>query len=135
MAQLVKRFPEVRGSNTVIGKKLYILNICLKSTMYWKEKNKEIETGNGPSLPTFTIEPKLFRFTKITFGWLPELCGLVYTYHPATPGSNSKHNIYAFFNLYYWNCIEKNMEINKKRPGLAHFFKKRLLLQLKCLPT
>ena len=26
----------------------YILNICLLSTMYWKDKNKEKETGNGP---------------------------------------------------------------------------------------
>ena len=39
-----------------------------------------------------------------------------------SPGLNPKHTIYAFFNLYYWNCIEKITKINKKRPGLAHFF-------------
>ena len=38
VAQLVERLlpiPEVRGSNQVIGKKIiYILNICLLSTVY-----------------------------------------------------------------------------------------------------
>ena len=38
------------------------------------------------------------------------------------PGSNPMHTIYAFFNL-YWNCNEKRTKINKKRPGLARFFK------------
>ena len=36
VAQLVERsltIPEVRGSNPVIGKKLFILNICLLSTV------------------------------------------------------------------------------------------------------
>ena len=27
---------------------IYILNICLLSTVYWKDKNKEKEAGNGP---------------------------------------------------------------------------------------
>ena len=40
--------PEVRGSNLVIGKNLFILNICLLSTVYWKDKNKEKEAGIGP---------------------------------------------------------------------------------------
>ena len=40
------------------------------------------------------------------------------------PGSNPKHTINAFFNLYYWNCNLKRTKINKKRPGLAHFLKK-----------
>ena len=37
VAQLVERLlplPEVRGSNQVIGKNLFILNICLLSTVY-----------------------------------------------------------------------------------------------------
>ena len=37
VAQLVERsllIPEVRGSNPVIGKNLFILNICLLSTVY-----------------------------------------------------------------------------------------------------
>ena len=49
--QLVERLlpiPEVRGSNPVIVKNLFILNICLLSTVYRKDKNKEKEAGNGP---------------------------------------------------------------------------------------
>ena len=44
VAQLVERsllIPEIRGSNPVIGKKLFILNICFLSTVYWKDENKE----------------------------------------------------------------------------------------------
>ena len=37
-----------------------------------------------------------------------------------------KHTGYTFFNLYYWNCIKKITKINKKRPGLVHFFKKNI---------
>ena len=50
VAQLVERsllIPEVRGLNPVIGKNLFISNICLLSTVYWKDKNKEKEAGNG----------------------------------------------------------------------------------------
>ena len=51
VAQLVKRslpIPEVRGSNPVIGKiYLFPLNICLLSTVYWKDENKEKEAGDG----------------------------------------------------------------------------------------
>ena len=42
-------------------------------------------------------------------------------------GPGFESHIFTFFNLYYWNCIEKIMKIIKKRPGLAHFFKKKLL--------
>ena len=52
-----------------------------------------------------------------------KLCGFICAYHPAALGSNPKHTIYTFFNLYYWNCDEKRTKINKKRPGLAHFKK------------
>ena len=48
VAQLVEQLipiPEVRGLNLVIGIFLFILNICLLSTVYWKDKNKEKETG------------------------------------------------------------------------------------------
>ena len=50
VAQLVERsllIPEVRGLNPVISKYLFILNISLLSTVYWKDKNKEKEAGNG----------------------------------------------------------------------------------------
>ena len=40
--------PEVRGSNPVISKELFILNICLLSTMYWKDKQREKEAADGP---------------------------------------------------------------------------------------
>ena len=48
VAQLVEQLipiPEFRGLNLVIGIFLFILNICLLSTVYWKDKNKEKETG------------------------------------------------------------------------------------------
>ena len=51
VAQLVEQLlpiPEVRSSNPVIGKNLFILNICLLSTVYWKDENKEKEAGDGP---------------------------------------------------------------------------------------
>ena len=50
VAQLVEQslpIPEVRGSNPVIGKNLFISNICILSTVYWKDDNKEKEAGNG----------------------------------------------------------------------------------------
>ena len=50
-SKLVERWlprPEVRGSNPVIGKNVFILNICLLSTVYWKDENKEKEAGDGP---------------------------------------------------------------------------------------
>ena len=48
VAQLEERslpIPEVCGSNPVIGKKLFLLNICLLSRKY---ENKEKEAGDGP---------------------------------------------------------------------------------------
>ena len=52
MAQLVEwslPIPVVRGSNPVIRKiYLFLLNICLLSTVYWKDENKEKEAGDGP---------------------------------------------------------------------------------------
>ena len=51
VAQLVEwslPIPEVRSSNPVIGKNLFILNICLPSTVYRKDENKEEEAENGP---------------------------------------------------------------------------------------
>ena len=53
VAQLVERslpIPQVWGSNPVIGKNLFIFNNCLLSTVYWKDKNKQKEAGNGPFL-------------------------------------------------------------------------------------
>ena len=51
VAQLVERslpIPEVRGLNPVIRKiYLFQLNICLLSTVYWKDENKEKEAGDG----------------------------------------------------------------------------------------
>ena len=53
VAQLVERsllIPEVGGSNPVIGKNWLISNICILSTVYWKDENKEKEARNGPFL-------------------------------------------------------------------------------------
>ena len=58
MAQLVERsllIPEVCSLNPVIGKNLYILNICILSTVYCKDENKEKEAGNGPFKKTTAI--------------------------------------------------------------------------------
>ena len=40
--------PEVHGLNPVIGKNLFILNFCLLSTVYWKDKNKEKDGREWP---------------------------------------------------------------------------------------
>ena len=48
MSQFVERLlqtPEVRGSNTVIGKLFYTWNICLLQTVNKKPKNKEKRLG------------------------------------------------------------------------------------------
>ena len=53
VVQLVERLlpiPEVRGSNSDIGINLFILNICLLSTVFGKDENKEKEAGDGPFL-------------------------------------------------------------------------------------
>ena len=41
---------------------IYILNICLLSTVYWKEENKEKEAGTGPFLKKKT---KAYIFVKV----------------------------------------------------------------------
>ena len=44
VGQLVERLlliPEVRGWNPVIGKKIFLSNICLLSTVFWKDKIKK----------------------------------------------------------------------------------------------
>ena len=59
VAQLVERslpIPEVRGLNPVIGKKLFILNICLLSNCVLKDENKEKEAWDGPLFFTKVIE-------------------------------------------------------------------------------
>ena len=46
---------------------IFILNICLLSTVYWKDENKEKEAGYGPSLKKvyFYFENTLFgNFTR-----------------------------------------------------------------------
>ena len=52
MAQLVERMlpiPEVRSSKSVIGKNfIYILNICLLSSVFRKDENKEKEARKWP---------------------------------------------------------------------------------------
>ena len=45
------------------------------------------------------MEVSLFKAKTLTVGVPPKLSGFVCAFHPATPGSNPKHTIYAFFNL------------------------------------
>ena len=61
MAQLIERSlptPVVHGSNPVISKKLFILNIHLLSTVYWKDENKEKEAVNGPFKNIVQVNPE-----------------------------------------------------------------------------
>ena len=67
-----------------------------------------------------------FCIIKIIQLWHLRAAALATWFHlhlpsSASPGSNPKHTIYAFFNLYNWNCNEKRTKIYKKRPGMAHF--------------
>ena len=65
VAHLVERslpIPEVRGSNPDIGI-LFILNICLLSTVYWKDENKEKEAGYGP------FKKKTKKNLYLLLGW------------------------------------------------------------------
>ena len=77
VAQLVERslsLPEVRGSNPVIGKNLFISNICLLSTVYWKDENKEKEAGNGP------FKKSLFLLVLFqTYFWLKTFIAILIT--------------------------------------------------------
>ena len=41
------------------------------------------------------------------------------------PGFESQAHHLCFFNLYYWNCNEKIMKINKKEAGIGPFLKYR----------
>ena len=73
VAQLVERslpIPEVCSSNSVIGKNLFTLNICLLSTVYWKDENKEKEAGNGPLKKNIKANETLVNLAvKINLIW------------------------------------------------------------------
>ena len=43
---------------------------------------------------------QICTFSQTATLWPPQLSGFVCAYHPAAVGSNPKHTIYAFFNLY-----------------------------------
>ena len=62
VAQLVERLLLI----PVISKNLYILNICLLSTVYWKDENKEKEAENDPFLKK--------DFNNFVFGWHQNVC-------------------------------------------------------------
>ena len=51
-----------------------------------------------------------------------QLRGFVCAYHPAATGSNPKHTIYTFFNL-YCDCNEKKNENKQKEAGIGPFLK------------
>ena len=50
---------------------------------------------------------------------IKKMCSMVSSH--AAAGSNPKHTVYAFFNLYYRNCNVKRTKINKKRPDWPMF--------------
>ena len=49
-----------------------------------------------------------------------------------TPGSNPKHIIYAFFELYL-NFNEKRMKINKKEVGIGQLINKKTSIIKNCI--
>ena len=46
---------DTRGSNPVIGKNLFILNIWLLSTVYWKDENKEKKRPGMAHFKSFVL--------------------------------------------------------------------------------
>ena len=108
------------GENLIIPK----TNLIENGLMKWIEHRKNVKQCLFWSKNTAV---KLF----ITFGWPPYIAPWFRLRQPSCgPGSNPKHTIYTFFNLFYWNCNEKITKINKKRIG--PFFKKnkKILLTL-----
>ena len=83
---------------------------------------KEIAARIGPIKNIFHCKSSVHKVLLVCWGGRHSSMVVVCDYQYAAMGSNPKHTIYAFFNL-YWNCNEKRMQINKKRPGLAHLKK------------
>ena len=55
----------------------------------------------------------------------PLFSGFVCAFHPAVPGSNPKHTIYAFSILYYiCHCIEERKKNTQKEARFGQYFKK-----------
>ena len=116
VAQLVERslpIPEVRGSSPVIGKNLLISNICILSTEYWKDENKEKEARSGP----FFFKKKV---SVIEILLSRQLNGLSCTICPHLIKSNASHPLrtkklegggricprrYNFFSAQYLWCL------------------------------
>ena len=110
VAQLVERslsIPEVRGSNPVIGKNLLISNICVLSTVYWKDENKEKEAGNGPFFKnrSFTKSQKEMSRGNCSQEQAKVLCALKHQLEPSsiisfatrTPSKRDRETIWNFF--------------------------------------
>ena len=55
------RGPQFESSHR--QKFIYTLNICLLSTVYWKDENKEKEAGNGPFKKKFNDNIIIFFCT------------------------------------------------------------------------
>ena len=53
------------------------------------------------------------------------LRGFICAYHPAAPGSNPKHTIYAFFQFVLDMCWEGNEHKQKRGRDWPIFFKKK----------
>ena len=113
VAQLVEwslLIPEVRGSNPVIGKNLYIMNICLLSTVCWKDQNKEKKAVNGPfkKIAIIQVFSKMHTIQKsiqqCCFRWLflpfKECCSFSY-WHRA----NSVWCMPKMEKLDYWSPV------------------------------
>ena len=84
--------------------------------LIWKKKKSRYVSLNKEKR-RFLIELKAITIVAAIAPWfhqrLPS-CG---------PWFESQAHHICFFNLYYCNCNEKRIKINKKRPGLAHLKK------------
>ena len=78
--------------------------ISSKMEYYLPFRQKEMNSRNSPCGPIPPCRQHMLYRTQwhtIHRGQPPQLHGFVCAYNPAVLGSNPKHTIYAFFNLYY----------------------------------
>ena len=76
------------------------------------------------------------EYVDVTLWWrLVSGCGAVgraVAFKTRGPWFDSSHRQNFIEHLFIINCIEKT-KINKKRPGMAHFFKKNFMVKFKLL--
>ena len=132
VAQLVERslpIPEARGSNPVIGKNVLILNICLLSTVYWKDENKEKEAGDGP-FKKLIVRVKLFKNLALSSLYV---AATSLNFMPPFNFSIASRILDCFSHRMCWNQnLFSKRQLNKNPTDFAHSieYKKTTVLNL-----